>query len=490
MNDLETMDRLAADITVSDFGPKMVVRNWDTMCASQMILGKGFPIRKQKSFENRQGKQFKYIDGIHSPLYGTTWEDDDAYKDRYSCQCGYRQGTIYEGEICPKCKEKVGYVDVDLGKFGWIQLNTRYKIINPAMFSLLQKFIGETTLDKMLKWDCEMDSNGHYIPNTSKGRDRFKSIGLIGFREKLPEIIEWYRPRRKKYESYYWEIIKKWDCIFASNIPVFSNFMRPIYTTSSEYHYTDAERDYNVIVGCRNDLNAYKGEIDESNMEAINSILYKIQQKVMAINDFIFRMLDKKTGHIHDGIFGGRMEFSARDVIVPNPELRANEIVLSYLAVVELYKLEIINLITKIHGCTYHSALKYWFDAHLEFSPFVYEIMKYLMEKTKGGLCVLANRNPTIDFGSFIFARIVGITDSYDNMTMNLPIPVLGKLNADFDGDTLNIYSLKTNDLKRKYSKFLDPTRSMFISRNNGFLDSQNFLKKDQLIGLHAFCTV
>ena len=88
------------------------------------------------------------------------------------------------------------------------------------------------------------------------------------------------------------------------------------------------------------------------------------------------------------------MDFSARDVIVPNPKLRANEVILSYLAVLELYKLEIINLITKINGCTYHTALKYWFDAHLGFSPFVYEIMLHLMEKTKNGLCILANRNP------------------------------------------------------------------------------------------------
>ena len=96
----------------------------------------------------------------------------------------------------------------------------------------------------------------------------------------------------------------------------------------------------------------------------------------------------------------------------------------------------------------------------------------------------------TIDFGSFICVNIVGITDSYDNMTMSIPIFVLDKLNADFDGDVLNVFSLKTNDLKRKFKRILDPTRSMFISRNDGYLDKQNFLKKDQIIGLHAFCTL
>ena len=61
---------------------------------------------------------------------------------------------------------------------------------------------------------------------------------------------------------------------------------------------------------------------------------------------------------------------------------------------------------------------------------------------------------------------------------------------ADFDGDNLNIYSLKTNELKKKFNRILNPTKSMFISRNDGFIDGQNFLKKDQFIGLHAFCTL
>ena len=38
---------------------------------------------------------------------------------------------------------------------------------------------------------------------------------------------------------------------------------------------------------------------------------------------------------------------------------------------------------------------------------------------------------PTIDFGSFDCMKIVGITDNYDNMTMSLPVQILGKLNAD-----------------------------------------------------------
>lgn len=298
MNDLDLIERLVPEIATSDFGPRLIVKNWDTECAYQMITGKGFPIRKNRSFDS---KQRKFIDGIHSPLFGTSWEDEDAFRDRFSCECGYRKGTIYEGEICPECGTRVGYVDVDLEKFGWIQLNTRYKIINPAMYTLLQKLIGKTTLDKIIKWDTEMDENAHVV-RSNDPKNRWISIGLTGFYEHFSEIVEFYFKKRPKYEAYYWEILKKWDCVFASNIPVYSSVLRPIFTSPAEYHYTKAEQAYNVIIGCMNKLNNYTSEIDETNIEAVNSLLYQIQTKVLDIDEIAFRAIDKKTGHIHDGI--------------------------------------------------------------------------------------------------------------------------------------------------------------------------------------------
>ena len=396
MNDIELMEKLTPDIVLSDFGPRLVVKNWDTECASQMLVGKGFPIRQHRSFDS---KQQKYIDGIHSKLFGSSWEDEDAFRDRYSCKCGHLTGTIYEGEICPECGTKVGFVDVDLEKFGWIQLNTKFKIINPAMFVLLQKFIGKNTLDRIIKFTKELDINGHFIEEHDS-KNKYASIGLTGFASKLVEIVEYYKEKNKnKHEEYYWEIIKKWDCILASNIPVYSSTLRPIFTSPALYKYTKAEQHYNVIIGCVNKLNNYTGDLDESNLEAVNTLLYNIQTKILEIDDLIFKSLDKKSGLIHESIFGGRMDFSARQVIVPNPTLRANEIILSYLSIVELYKLELINLMVHHYGCTYTNALKYWFDAHLKFDNFVYQVMMYMMKNTKEGLVCLINRNPENNWG-------------------------------------------------------------------------------------------
>ena len=145
-------------------------------------------------------------------------------------------------------------------------------------------------------------------------------------------------------------------------------------------------------------------------------------------------MLDKKDGWIKDQVLGGRMDFSARNVIVPDASLRAHQIKLPYLTFLELYKPEIINQLTKITGCSNTKAAEYWFYAHIHFEPLVYEVMNYLLKNTKGKIRVLINRNPTIEFGSIVCMEVVEVKQCYDDMTMSLPIQILSALNADFDG--------------------------------------------------------
>jgi hypothetical protein len=82
---------------------------------------------------------------------------------------------------------------------------------------------------------------------------------------------------------------------------------------------------------------------------------------------------------------------------VPDPELKANEIKLSYLTFLELYKYEIMSHICKMDGITMTDASDLWYKAAINFNPKVYEIMKYLIKKKK--IRVLVNRNPKL-FGA------------------------------------------------------------------------------------------
>lgn len=56
-----------------------------------------------------------------------------------------------------------------------------------------------------------------------------------------------------------------------------------------------------------------------------------------------------------------------------------------------------------------------------------------------------------------------------------------------FDGDILNIISLKTKKLKEAYDKSFNPRKNFAISRNDGMFNNDFNLLKDQLIGLYEF---
>ena len=56
-----------------------------------------------------------------------------------------------------------------------------------------------------------------------------------------------------------------------------------------------------------------------------------------------------------------------------------------------------------------------------------------------------------------------------------------------FDGDILNIISLKTKEASEAFDKAFNPRKNMFISRNDGLFNNDFNLLKDQLIGLYEF---
>lgn len=92
----------------------------------------------------------------------------------------------------------------------------------------------------------------------------------------------------------------------------------------------------------------------------------------------------------------------------------------------------------------------------------------------------------TINYGSIICCRVKSVKTDYDDLTLSLSAQVLSSLNADFDGDTLNIISIKSNEFKKKLMAIFNPRNTMFISKNDGYVEGG--LIKDQLIGLSYFC--
>ena len=95
---------------------------------------------------------------------------------------------------------------------------------------------------------------------------------------------------------------------------------------------------------------------------------------------------------IRRNILGGRINYSARTVIVPNAKLKSYQIGLPYVAFVELYKEVIINLLVKLDGYDYSEAVNQWYNAYRDFDPKIYKVIQYILKHGKPK--VLLNRNP------------------------------------------------------------------------------------------------
>jgi len=478
-------------------GVKLKKLNWDEECRKDLISGLGFrvtePAFKKSVIKTLEGnkevkrvKEEKAMYGIHSPLFATDYEDEDAFTERYTCKCKELKGRVYEDEICPICNTKVKFRDVDLRITGWIILDN-HKIIQPIFYRMLKSIIGEKQFVEILEYNKDITEDGQIKNKVSK--NPFMGIGMIEFRERFYEIMNYYKERKKNKLDLIEEVMREKEKVFTSCIPVFSSVLRPILFKGESFLYNPIDKKYTPIYSLVCSLNAYNAAYDKkSKKKRIDepTMLFSLQKKLMKLWDLIFAQLNQKDGHIKDQLLGGRLNFSARNVIIPDPTLKPDEIKLGYLAFLELYKYEIIAHLVKMNDISENAAYEQWYKATINFNPKIYEVMKYILKKKNP--CVLINRNPTINYGSILFMKVVDIKTDYKNdFTMSLPIQILPVLNADFDGDTLNIISLKTKELKKAYDKAFNPRKNLPISRNDGLFNDEFNLLKDQLIGLYEF---
>jgi DNA-directed RNA polymerase beta' subunit len=457
--------------------------NWDEQCEISFITGNGFEITEAAFKKNKEEKS---MNGIHSPRYATDWEDEDAFAERYSCKCKELKGRVYEGEVCKICGTEVKFRDVNLKIVGWIKLSDYY-VIQPLFYKMLKSIIGDKMLTEIIEYDKEITLDGNVI--AKKGKNPFKGIGLIEFKERFEEILDYFRDKKKNKLDIIEEVMRDKNKVFASCIPVYSSVLRPVSFRGENFFFNSFDKKYESIFSLSRLLHdearlntrqrKKKDKLGES------TILSSVQKKVNDLWQLVFNQVNQKDGHIRYQLLGGRINFSARNVIIPDPTLRADEIRLGYLTFLELYKYEIIAHLSKMERITHNQAYEEWYKATINFDSKIYEVMMYLVKKWKPKM--LVDRNPTINYGSMILMTVVDIKKQYDeDYTMSIPIHVLTVLNADFDGDVLNIISLKTKELKKAFVSF-NPRLNMFISRNDGMFNNDFNLLKDQLIGLYEF---
>ena len=88
-----------------------------------------------------------------------------------------------------------------------------------------------------------------------------------------------------------------------------------------------------------------------------------------------------------------------------------------------------------------------------------------------------------------LLMKIRKVKPDGNDYILSVPLSILPGLNADFDGDILNIIGMVDESISYMFRKF-DPIRRMIISRDSGMLNDYFSITKGQLIDLNFFCTM
>lgn len=483
------------DITASypysedyEYETKMVRLDLNQEMVNDISKDNGFVIGKPKGIK----KDLKSQDSIFSSKFGQTLKDLNPFADRFKCECGYYRSAINNNSICPICHTRVKYVGDNFSYFGWIVLQgDNHYIIHPGLYKSISAFVGKDVLPDILNYDNKRDKDGHVLIMQSKPEGNpYYRIGMIEFREKFQEIMDYYMKvysSNKSKREYYNDIMRDKDKVFIQSIPVFTTLLRPVDNNAKTLYYEDTNGIYNMMNKFAWELNDFEamGMDNKKKSTANLTLLWDLQNKYNTLYDRVDSILQGKKGALRS-LLAGRYNFSSRCVIVSNPKLRIYQIKLPYKCLVELLQQKIINILQKTYSISYSDAYNIWYKANMEENSMVKNIINTLINTGADGKGIpfIINRNPTIAYGSIILMYCIGMTNSY---SLEIPLQVLEGLAADFDGDVLNILMIISEAFYKRADQIYNPRNAMYISRNDGKFNNSVNHQRDTIINTNTF---
>jgi DNA-directed RNA polymerase beta' subunit len=167
-------------------------------------------------------------------------------------------------------------------------------------------------------------------------------------------------------------------------------------------------------------------------IEKIQALNY-IQKYLVEASDFLIaNEIKGKEGFVRSEIIGGTFSFSGRGVITYDNTLRLDEIDIPYPTAITAYQYRITHILCVRYGLTLERAFQ--MVNTNERNPYVIQILNEIIAE---GQWVVMLREPTNNLASIGLFRIRRY--KFDDDTISLTTEPLKGLNADFDGDALNL---------------------------------------------------
>lgn len=394
--------------------------NLESECYYDCINDRGFLISEMPYADI--DKSVRNANGPRSPRFGSTFNDNDAFSERYHCKCGHLVGKPFEGMECPECHTKVQFNDADIKYTGWLNFSP-YKIINPLFYPRLQSALSKKILEDIISNESIITPQGlirtkdddvEVSTKKTKSILKYHNIGLKQFYENYEEIMRYYQTKRKQKAELIESLIEDKDIVWTSKLPVYSTILRPASVTAESYYFSSADKQINPLTAIS--INLKKATAIE-----VPLYLYQAQQRANELWALTFQLIDGKHGWTRGNVLGGEFNFSGRQVIVLDPTLKIDEVDMSYKAFIEQYKGQILRKIIEDKGWTITKATNY-LASKFNFDPYVYNIM---MQIVREGVHLILNRNPTITYGSILQMKVRSIKKDSDDWTLAIPSAIL-----------------------------------------------------------------
>ena len=366
-----------------------------------------------------------------------------------------------------------------------VDLGNNY-ILNPLGYERVKKLIGNKRFQEIISSEKPIDENGNVIEPED---DHNSYIGLIEFRKNFLKILKEEVKREKRKTKDYNRVVQWYlsDLLFQNYVTVFSPKLRPatVNKATKTFRHSEINKDYNLLIAHSNSIKELDRHYTDDSVELQKlNLLSKIQDDSINISDRVINENIKgKGGTIRKLLMGSRVGFSARSVIVPAPDLKLNEIRLNYTIFLEVYKPILANLMYVTENIPLAKGEEILDRALDTFNPKVYKYMRELVDKTENGMRVILNRNPSISESSVQILKIKDIIQDIESSVVGISNNILAGMGADYDGDTLNIIALFSEE-QYEQLKVQDPVNQL-ISYNDGLFNRTYSLNKDSQIAVY-----
>ena len=370
-------------------------------------------------------------------------------------------------------------------KFSYINLNAM--IVHPAAYKLLIRI--DRRIENFLNTEISysLNSDGFMV------EDKNGVVGINEFIKLFPKMnLKSGTPQREKIIQVLLDAYKK-DSLFIDKLPVIPPNLRPL----------NIDEDGNMILDEIN--NIYINIIRKASQiktVGTGSALFDILNFYLqtAVNDhdkFVRTKISKKSGLIRSTMLGKRVDFSARGVITPGPQLNVNEVGVPLRMAVSLFQPFL------IHYLLYSKKYPYSEDLEIEVKLYtenelsvdtvdrvikaikagdkipqkLYDLFFDATQIVMKGRVVLAKRDPALHDGSYrAFTPVLIHGDVIQICTLQV-----GGFNADFDGDQMALFHPLT---KQAQQEAKDRMMNGKGSKHSGHVTYE--ISKEMAVGLYV----